>query len=394
MKITGICFTRSGMELAQKIHSWFLSENGNPGGLAPTVAPKVVYEDTWFCKGKAFREQTPDGFTFVEEGCTPWAGKYFSESDAMIFIGATGICVRAIAPYVKDKKTDPAVIVFDEKGTFGISLLSGHIGGANALTEKLCKVLGSVPVVTTATDVNRKFAVDVYATENNLAIGSMSGAKDVAAALVDGEEVAFSSDTKIQRMGKLPGGLKLCEVSGAWQTAEASDGREDLDEQAGESNDYADKLPRIGIHVSPYTDHRPYQETLQLIPRCMTIGIGCRRDTPVEKIEALVDRVLEENHIHPAALSAVATIDLKKDEKGLLEFCRRRNLPFIVYTADELKVVEGDFSASGFVSSITGVDNVCERAAVKKGGGKLIIKKTKGDSSTCAVTLQDWRIKL
>ncbi|MCQ2501937.1 MAG: cobalamin biosynthesis protein, partial [Lachnospiraceae bacterium] len=111
-------------------------------------------------------------------------------------------------------------------------------------------------------------------------------------------------------------------------------------------------------------------------------------------IEELVDRVLKENHIHPEALSAVATIDLKKDEKGLLEFCRRRNLPFTVYTAEELKAVEGDFSASGFVSSITGVDNVCERAAVKKGGGKLIIKKTKGDSSTCAVTLQDWRIKI
>lgn len=384
MKITGICFTSSGMKLASRMHQWFTSENASS-----QAEEEDLYEDRWFCKGKVFRENTPEGFIYAEEGCQDWAGKYFTDSDAMIFIGATGICVRAIAPYVKDKKTDPAVLCFDEKGTFGISLLSGHIGGANALTTKLCEELGSIPVVTTATDVNKKFAVDVYATENNLAIGSMLLAKDVAAALVEGKTVPFSSDSEIVRRGPLPGGLELYKAGSRAEAVSRTEANSQAEKDAAQT-----EQPPLGIHVSPYTDRKPYKETLQLIPRCMTIGIGCRRDTPVEKIEALVDRVLEENHIHPEALSAVATIDLKKDEKGLLEFCRRRKLPFTVYTAEELKAVEGDFSASSFVFGITGVDNVCERSAVKKGGGRLIIKKTKGDSSTCAVTLQDWRIKI
>lgn len=403
MKITGICFTRSGMELARRIRRWFYEENAACEGVSSDPAASAsdsernagehsLYEDRWFCKGKLFRKDPPRDFLYAEESMQEWAGKYFSDSDAMIFIGAAGICVRAIAPYVRDKKTDPAVLCFDEKGTFGISLLSGHIGGANALTEKLCRVLGSIPVVTTATDVNGKFAVDQYAAEQGLAIGSMALAKDAAAALVEGKILPFSSDTEIQRVGPVPGGIRILQELLSCRresvSAERSSGISDRLEP-----DSLQTAP-FGIHVTPFTHHLPYRETLQLIPRCITLGIGCRKDTPVEKIEALADRVLQEHHIHPKAVEAVATIDLKKDEKGLLEFCRRRNLPLTVYSAEELQAVEGDFSASAFVSGITGVDNVCERSAVKKSGGRLIIHKTKGDSSTCAAALRDWRIKI
>ncbi len=433
MKIIGICFTRSGMELARQMQCWFEAENaaaeqmheepvstaadlnseGGHGSLQEHLPDRSRYVTDWFCKGKLFRESVPEGFTYAEESMTEWAGRHFPDSDAMIFIGATGICVRAIAPFVKDKKTDPAVICFDEKGTFGISLLSGHIGGANALTEKLCRELGSIPVVTTATDVNRKFAVDVYATEHRLAIGSMELAKDVAAALVEGKNIPFSADVPIRSTGTLPGGITLCEdsVSSAYSPQEeplkaqskgicdetsASHSPQEEPASAGPAAVYGGEKSYgvLGIHVSPFTDRRPYEHTLQLIPRCITLGIGCRRDTPVEKIEALADRVLEEAHIHPEAVEAVATIDLKKDEKGLLEFCRRRNLLLTVYSAEELRAVEGDFSASSFVSGITGVDNVCERSAVRKSGGSLIVKKTRGDSSTCAAALKDWRIEI
>ncbi len=360
MKITGICFTRSGAELAGRMHA-FLEKQKDESG-------RALYEDRWFCKGKRFREEVPEGFSLAEESTGEWAGNWFDKSDALIFIGAAGICVRAIAPYVKDKKTDPAVLVFDERGTFGISLLSGHIGGANALTEKLCRAVGSIPVVTTATDVNRKFAVDEYAARNGLFIDSMELAKDIAAALVEGRTIPFSADREIRVTGEVPGGLKICRG----------------EECTGP----------LGIHVSPFMDRLPYEKTLQLVPGCITLGIGCRKDTPAEKIQALVDRVLEENHIHPKAVSSVATIDLKKDEKGLLEYCQSRHLPLTVYSAEELKDLQGEFSSSGFVSGITGVDNVCERSAVKKSGGILIVKKTKGDSSTCAAALEDWSIIL
>lgn len=386
MKITGICFTRSGKELAEKMHRFFQAENASGDN-------NRFIEDTWFCKGKVFQDNVPEGFTFAKDACADWAGQHFSNSDALVFIGATGICVRAIAPYVKDKKTDPAVICFDEKGTFGISLLSGHIGGANALTEKLCKALGSIPVVTTATDVNRKFAVDVYATEQNMAISSMLLAKDVSAAIVAGETIPVTVEEGINIIpDKTPGNgtLWLDSVSEESQSVKNIESdHKDCDAllTAQEDSGNSRKYQKLGIHISPFYKDAPYENTLYLIPRCLTIGIGCRRDTPVEKIEALVDKTLAEYKIHTQALKAVATIDLKKDEQGLLEFCRRRNLPFTVYSAEELKAVEGAFTPSAFVSGITGVDNVCERSAVLHGGGTLIIRKTKGDGVTCAVTL-------
>ena len=278
------------------------------------------------------------------------------DRDALVFIGACGIAVRSIAPYIKSKTVDPAVICLDEKGGFVISLLSGHIGGGNKLTAFLAKKLGAVPVITTATDVNGRFSVDAWAAENGFIIGSMAAAKRVSAAILE-HDIPICADVPIK--GALPAGL------------------------CGGGGD-------IGICVS-VRKIKPFKDTLSIIPRTLTLGIGCKRDTPCEKIEAAVLETLDKNGLDFRAVRAVASIDLKANEPGLLEFCKKHALKASLYTAAELMCVVGSFTASEFVKEKTGADNVCERSAAL-GGNELIISKTARDGVTVAVAQAFWEV--
>lgn len=252
----------------------------------------------------------------------------FQWADTIVFVGSTGMAIRAIAPWVKDKKTDPGVLVVDEAGTFVISLLSGHIGGANGETRLLAAALGAVPVITTATDVNGKFSVDDWAARNHLSISSMKAAKAVAAAILEGD-VPLLCDFPI--CSPLPGGVVLGDTG------------------------------KVGIYIG-WKNKQPFETTLRLTPKCLNLGIGCRRDTPEEAIEAAVQTLLP--GVPMEVIAKVVSIDLKANEPGLLAFCEHHNLPTRFYTAEQLRAVPGEFPASKFVSSITGVDNVCQRAAM------------------------------
>lgn len=291
-----------------------------------------------------------------DENLKEWTKEAFEKADAIVFVSATGIAVRTIAPLLKSKTTDPAVIVTDDRGKFVISLVSGHIGGANDMAESIAREMGSIPVITTATDINGKFAVDKWAKDNGLIIQNIAVAKDISMAVLEGKSVGIT--------GKMPIVTEVCEV--------VKD----------------DKLP-LGINIS-WCDDKVYQRELKLIPKWLTLGIGCRKDTPVCKIEEAVQKVLKENNILETAISKVVSIDLKKDEKGLMEFCENHSLPFETFSAEELGKVQGDFEESAFVKKTTGVANVCERAAVLGAdGGKVIIKKTKGDGVTVAVAVKE-----
>lgn len=279
--------------------------------------------------------------------------EYFDKTDLMIFIGASGIAVRTIAPCVKSKVTDPAVLVIDERANFVISLLSGHIGGANELARKIAAEINAVPVVTTATDVNNLFAVDEWAARHDMIIDSMHAAKDFAAALVAGKKAGFYSDYAVK--GSLPDGLQ------------EADGGE------------------IGMAVTADKNNKPFDTTVVLMPKLLHLGIGCRRNTPQEKIESFVLEELKKHGFDMRCVKSIASVDLKKDEQGLLGFAAKYNLPVKFYTAAGLQKAEGDFTPSSFVKSITGVDNVCERAAVLASGGSLKLKKTAHDGVTLAV---------
>ena len=255
----------------------------------------------------------------------------FSSMDALIFIGACGIAVREIAPYLVSKKTDPAVLCIDEKMQFVIPLLSGHIGGANDLARRLAAALGAAAVITTATDVNGKFAVDAWAAKNGCAISSMPLAKKVAAEILE-HDVPLVSDFPIK--GALPDGI-VEKTQGA-----------------------------LGIVIG-YCTKEPFAETLRLTPRVLRVGIGCRRGTAQETIEAAVAAVLSAHQLDPSAVKGVYSIDLKQQEAGLLAACAKHNWPTVFYTAEELRSVPGEFTDSPFVQEMTGVGNVCERAAMR-----------------------------
>jgi len=239
-----------------------------------------------------------------------------------------------------------------------IPLLSGHIGGANALARRLADGLGATAVVTTATDVNGRFSVDTWATEHDMAIKSMALAKRVSAEILT-RDIPFFTDGK--RPETLANGL-------AW----------------GDGGD-------LGICASIH-DIAPFEHTLLLVPRVLRLGIGCRRGTSAEAIKAAATQVLTENHLRVEAVREAASIDVKQDEAGLLECCRERGWPIRFYSAEQLNAVPGSFTKSSFVKNTVGVDNVCERAAVAA-GGEIIVKKTALNGVTVAVAEMKWGIE-
>lgn len=258
----------------------------------------------------------------------------FARCEALVFVGASGIAVRKIAPFVKDKFQDPAVLCLDEYGRFVIPLLSGHVGGANELARLIGRQLGAAVAISTATDLNGRFAVDVFAKKNGLVIKSRENAKRISAALLRGETVAFESDFPLRENEKLPAGL-----------------------YAGKA-----EAERLSIRVSARAETAP-SACLQLIPKIYVLGVGCRRNTPVDSLKQAALRFLKEQNISKEALFLLASIDLKRDEAAVLALAKDLKLPTRFFTAEELAAVPGAFESSDFVKKTTGVGAVAARAA-------------------------------
>ena len=292
-----------------------------------------------------------------QPGLADWTARQFAHSDALIFVGAVGIAVRAIAPHCKSKASDPAVVVLDECGRFAVPILSGHLGGANDLARALAAVCGAVPVITTATDANGVFAVDEWAKRQNCAVLEPERIKKVSGALLAGRTVQFASDWPIA--GAPPAGVT-----------------------AGDA-------PDLALTLCPAGD------ALHLVPRIGVLGVGCKRGTGADTLAEAFAAFCAENRLAPQCITAAASIDLKQNEAGLLAFCREHSWPVEFFSAETLRAAPGSFTSSAFVQSITGVDNVCERAAVLAAGGELVFRKFARTGVTFALAVRpfapDWR---
>lgn len=323
------------------------------------TARKVIacFEGDEVCAYTMERFSEP-GFGCLTKPAKVFYGTLFQQMDALVFVGSCGMAVREIAPHVKDKKTDPAVLVIDELGHHVIPLLSGHIGGANALAVRLSQQVGASAVITTATDINRKFSVDAWAAENGYAISTMADAKGVSAAILEAD-VPLLCDFSV--VGAYPPGV------------------------------FPGDHGPIGICIS-YEKKTPFERTLRLIPPILHLGIGCRKGTEASSIAQAVAHVLKEHGLEHRAIGCVASIDLKKEEAGLLQFCEENHWPVSFYSAETLSAVAGEFSPSEFVSRITGVDNVCERAAMV-GAEKLVVRKTACNGVTVAVAAEKLEVR-
>ena len=242
-----------------------------------------------------------------------------------------------------------------------ISLLSGHLGGANELALTASEILNAQAVVTTATDLHECFAVDIFAKKNGCDIMNMTAAKEVSAAALAGEKVGFYSE--FPWTGKLPQGLILCDRKG---------------------------VP-VSLDEKNRTGKSPGE--VQVIPKVVTLGMGCRKNKEPEGIEKAADSCLEQEDIFPQAVEQLASISIKKHEPGLLALAEKKKLPFLTFEGEELMKVQGDFTPSAFVKSVTGADNVCERSAVLGAAkGKLIKRKSGGDGVTTALALREWEV--
>lgn len=269
-----------------------------------------------------------------------WVKSHFCSGNALVFIGAAGIAVRAIAPFVRDKTTDPAVLVIDEKGRFVIPILSGHIGGANELARKIALSIGAVPVITTASDVNNLTAIDEFAAKNNLAINDMNLAKDFAA--------------------------KRLSVN-------AGDTRQN---------------PCFTISVYIKND------ILSLIPKCVVLGVGCKKGKSAGELENFVKETLEMHKIDYRSLESINSVNQKKDEKAIISLANSFELPFVTFSAEELNQIPQKVSHSDFVEKTLGTDNVCERSVFKAGASELIVPKTARDGMTLAIGIKKIDLKI
>lgn len=283
------------------------------------------------------------------------------QAKAIIFIGAVGIAVRTIAPYIQHKAKDPAILCLDEKGKFVIPLLSGHMGGANALAVQISRVLRSTPVLTTATDIHGLFAVDTWAMQQGLCLQSFTIAKKFSAYLLQRRQAGFFSE-----FAEMPG-RPSCLMSATKES--------------------------VGMAVTIHASCRPFPTTLAVYPPILHLGIGCRRGVLYEDLEAAVLDTLKKYDLAVGAIRDIRTVDIKLEEPGLCALASARKWPLHGYSVKQLQAVEGSITSSAFVQRIVGVDNVCERAAlVHLKNGILRVRKQRYKGITIAIGQENFTV--
>ncbi len=313
MKKLAVCFTENAERIIDRIN-----EEGAKKGIEPVEV----------CV-------SPD------EGVDEWTRSNFAPGNALIFVCATGIAVRALSHLPKDKLSDCPVIVIDDNATFVIPLLSGHAGGANKLATLLADLIGAIPVITTATDVNDAFSVDTFAAENRLRIPDRSAIKKISVKSIEEKKITLSI------------------------------------------KDYPPD-ETVDIIVADDTDR---ECSLLLKPKKYTVGIGMKKNRDKDDVETFFLRTLKECNIDHSDVYAICTIDVKDDEEAVNNLRDKYRIPVLSFDSALLEKAAGDFSASAFVKDTVGVDNVCERAAVLGAGvrSELVMKKKAEDGMTIAI---------
>lgn len=307
------------------------------------LARSLEQADFFFCRGRV-RE------TFARVWKESVEDRRY---DALICIMATGIVVRIIGPLLHDKQTDPAVVVCDEAGRFAISLVSGHLGGANTLAEQVADILGGQAVITTASDVLGKTPLDLWIREQGFVVPDRKGLTRIMGRLVNGATIRIWSEIPLP---DLPPDMEKIDDPGQ-----------------------ADLLVTCRTDVTG--------RGLLLHPKILVAGIGCNRDTPAREIEQALAEACAANNLALPSIARLASIDLKQDEAGLLEFARTSDYPLVFFNRDQLNCVD-NVSSSAAVLKATGAKGVAEPAAIlAAGNGRLLVRKMKWPNVTVAIAM-------
>lgn len=287
-----------------------------------------------------------------------------------IFIASTGIAVRMVAPLIRSKDEDPAVVVVDDRGQNAVSLLSGHIGGANDLTSRIAQIIGANPVITTATDVNQMPAIDVLAKEKNLFIENPQAIKSVNMALLTDEKLYVHD----------PGGY----LGNPLPNAEFLS-HDKIYERITRDfyENFIEKRPVV--YVDDIRCDLP-ENVLILRPPSLVCGIGCNRNTSMQEMKALLEDVLTKSNLAAGSLTCLASIDVKTDEGGLIALGQHLGLPIIFFNRQELNQVKEIKNPSKIVEKHVGVKSVCEAAAILAAkNGTLLVPKHSTKNATVAL---------
>ena len=335
MKVAIISVSKKGYELSIKLK-------------------KLLDSDSTIIKCDVYHKDVKNTFNLL-----------FYEYDSIIAIMASGILIRSISHLIKSKTTDPAILNVDDNGNFVISMLSGHLGGANKLTLKIADLIDATAVITTSTDVNKKLGIDVLAKDLYLSIDNTKEILHFNKSILDGKKVSFTVN-------------------------------------ANAKNDYLyDYLNNntLEMDVSIYFSSRIKNGEIEaecdnhkiiLKPRKIVFGIGCRRGKTCNEINEAVNNVLNELNIHKSRINMFSSAEIKKDELGLLELSESLDIPINFVDLDRLKLFRSeDVQKSEFVMSKFGIYGVCEPSALITAGfdSKLIYKKTAFDGVTVSVAL-------
>jgi cobalt-precorrin 5A hydrolase len=294
----------------------------------------------------------------------------FHQYAGHIFFMSTGIVVRVIAPLIKHKTEDPAIVVVDDGGRHAISLLSGHLGGANDLTRKVAAIIGADPVITTATDVNQVPAIDILAGQKNLLIENPKAIKSVNMALLKGQTIHVHDPFNFLK-DSLPKSVVLP--------------YEELKQDFKDKGLNIENRVIAGVFIDDVILKLPPQ-VLVLRPASLVAGIGCNRDTGTEEIKALLEGVLAAHNLALASVKRIASIDVKAEEAGLIALADILKLPLVFFKREQLNQVDKIENPSTVVEKHVGVKSVCEAAAILAAqNGTLIVPKHTTRNATVAI---------
>lgn len=369
----------------------------------------------------------------------------FGKYDSLVCIMATGIVVRILAPLIVHKTSDPAIVVLDQKGHYAISLLSGHLGGANDLAREMAAISGGEAVITTATDVAGELSFDTFAKKYDMAIENIGQLKHISGALLSGKKVNVFTDKNVdelypelaaeQKRGRidifpLSDFFKICKTRNINNTKvedlKANLVVENIITEAIETHDIAaannkitnnknikttpgilssndidnveSEVPVVvideGFSLNEYSATAPSAPILYLRPRTICAGIGCKRNMEQKPIEEALLQTLKEEKIHPLSLKCIATIPLKSDEPGIIETAANLNVPLKIIPTEEIEKLDINqlgIAASAFVASQTGVLSVSTACSyLASGKGTILRDKAKYKGITIALSKEEF----
>lgn len=320
-------------------------------------------------KGKELAERISRHYDEVTISRLAEVEKAFSCSDALIFIGALGICVRSIAPYIQDKHTDPAVVCIDTTGKQVISVLSGHVGGANELTVSLARLLSAEPVITTQSDNVGLWALDTLPEKYDWALEVLPKGNTIPVS--DEQRNSWLNQAIALFIDRKPTALLLeCPVEGGEYLIETLPSHVDLYQDLASIP--VDKYSLV-IAVTPWIHAYPAL-CIQYVPKVLHVGMGCKRDllADVQLLKEKILTSLREQHLSEKAICSLDSVDIKADEKALLLLAETWHVPFYTYPATELKEIEVP-TPSVVVESNIGIPSVSEAAAIKASGDGLLV---------------------